>query len=389
MVLVTRGTGGDVVPLLAIGSALLTRHHQVTVVTHSHYANMVEQAGLTFVALDNADSYRELIEDGPLTNTPRGLATFFHRHVLLPAPFEYELFRTLCSPPDTLLITRHMSSLGSLLAAEEYGTPVVRVLIAPSQIATMSALEFLCERFLANDINRLREKVGLPPVQDWRLWLRYPRRSIAPWPEWFASHDPAYLPGVVNVGFLLHDPSEEGDIPEDVKQILSGDEPPVLLTSGTGVFLGAAFYAAAAEGCRRFGVRGILVSPHERLVPHPLPHGVTWAPYLPFASVMPQVAAVIHHGGMCTLGRALSQGKPQLVLAAGADRPDAARCLEHLGVAEYLPPPYWQPDLVAQALDRLMTSMSVRRCCHDVATRLAQEHPCDAACQAIEDVLAT
>ena len=49
-----------------------------------------------------------------------------------------------------------------------------------------------------------------------------------------------------------------------------------------------------------------------------------------------QTRLVIHHGGMGITGRCLALGLPQLILAAGGDRPENGRRVQELGVGKYL-----------------------------------------------------
>ena len=100
---------------------------------------------------------------------------------------------------------------------------------------------------------------------------------------------------------------------------------------------------------------------------------------------MAHVDAVIHHGGMGTVGWATAAGVPQLVLAMGADRPDNAARLQHLGVAGYLPPRAWQPSAVAEQLGKLTNSQAVRKRCRELARRIAVTNPLAATCKIIED----
>jgi UDP:flavonoid glycosyltransferase YjiC (YdhE family) len=99
---------------------------------------------------------------------------------------------------------------------------------------------------------------------------------------------------------------------------------------------------------------------------------------------MKHISAVIHHGGLGTLACAMAAGVPQLVLPKGADRPDNAARLQKLGVAEFLPPPNWRPELIAEALMRLVSSPMVAEKCRTVAERLSGKDGAEAACQVIE-----
>ena len=56
-------------------------------------------------------------------------------------------------------------------------------------------------------------------------------------------------------------------------------------------------------------------------------------------------------------------GIPQLVLPKGADRPDNASHLKKLRIAEFLPPPKWQPAIIAHAMLRLLRSPEVGANC--------------------------
>jgi len=387
MLLVTRGTHGDLIPLLGIASALKARGHTVIMLTHCAYERVIRRANLEFIALDTANDFERFLEDGPLLNTPQGLSLFFQRHLLPSALLEYRLIQSLCTDPDTVLITRHMSSVAAMLAAEKLHLPLVRVFIAPSQITTFSLLEQLCEYVLSADINRLRAVLDLPPVSNWNAWLHIPQRNIAPWPAWFATPVAGWPTWVSPVGFVIHDAAETGDLPREAQKLLNDNDPPVLITSGTGIFLGKEFYMVAAHACQQANRRALLVTRYERLVPDPLPSGIHRFLYLPFASVMPHMAAVIHHGGTSTLARAISAGIPQLALAAGGDRPDTATHLEHLGVARYVPPPLWQPDYVAATLQNLLSSMVIRQNCQELAHKVSTERPEAMASAAIEELV--
>jgi UDP:flavonoid glycosyltransferase YjiC (YdhE family) len=102
---------------------------------------------------------------------------------------------------------------------------------------------------------------------------------------------------------------------------------------------------------------------------------------------MKRMAAVIHHGGIGTIACATATGVPQLILAHGADRPDNALRLQRLGVAEYLPPTAWRPGVLAEKLNELTGSLSVRECCSELAARIAVTDPVAAACRVIESAV--
>jgi len=384
----TKGTAGDVIPLLGIGSALQRRGHTVTLFTHSYFETLVKKAGLGFVPLDTAEEFNRFVEDGPLLNEPLGYPPFFQRHILPNVYADYQILREHCRSTDTVLIGRYMSDLAALMLGEKLGLPLIRLFISAASLAAMPIFEALCAGILSDDLNRVRAEVGLPPVRDWGVWLRQtPRCGIAPWADWFAAPDPHWPPRTVPVGFVVHDETESSPLPDEVQAFLSSRQPPILISGGTGVFLGAEFYSVAVEGCRALGCRALLVSRHENLVPPNLPDQVRWFKSLPFASLMPHVAAVLHHGGTSTLARALITGVPQLLLTAGGERPNSAARLKRLGVSDFLLPPHWQPARVAEALRQLTSSEAIRARCRELSQRTRATDPAAVACEVIESAL--
>jgi len=384
ILLTSVGTAGDILPLIRIGSRLRRRGHAVTLLSHAFFGAAAAEAGLAFAALDTADDYARFIEDGPLVNSPQGVPEFFRRHSFPRIPREYQLIEERCKPGDTLLITRHLFDVGARLAAEKLGVPLLWVFVAPSQAMNEPVRRELFRTILAGDINHLRQDLGLPVVKDWPVWLGYPGPCLGLWPEWFAQADSSWPAAVTPVGFVRDNEGETGEVPPELQAVLQGSEPPVLITGGTGTFLGADFYPVSAAACRLAQRRAILVTRHDSQVPQLLPASIQRFQYLPLGKVMPSVAAVIHHGGRGTLTCALASGTPQVVLAFGADRPDNALRLKQLGVAEYLAPPAWSPRNVAAALERVIRSSLVRERCQELARQVTAADALSAACRIIE-----
>jgi rhamnosyltransferase subunit B len=226
--------------------------------------------------------------------------------------------------------------------------------------------------------------MALPPVNDWEHWLGYPKLNIAVWPDWFAAPDPTWPAGVVPVGFVNEGEAESEPLTQEVKRILDAGASPMLITGGTGMYLTREFFAVSSAACQLLGRTAILITPHEKLLPARLPQGVHWFKRLPLGQLMPHVEAVIHHGGIGTTACAIASGVPQLVLPYGADRPDNARRLQALGVAESQPPARWRPDIVAGTLNRLLNSSAVRMRCRELALRLSHSDALGAACEVVE-----
>jgi amino acid adenylation domain-containing protein len=389
MILTTHWTGGDVFPFLDIGKALRERGHEVILFTHYFYAEKARWMGLDFVAWDTPEAWAGMEKDFPMALDPinnyQG-SLHFHQQHLTNQKYraEYQIIEPYChAQENTVIVARHGSSVASLLAAEQYGIPIVSVYMAPSYLNQLSIDEAIFGKMLTANLNALRRELGLPPVLSWTAWICSPKRSLALWPEWFYSPDASWPAGIIPVGFPFGKPDESGLLEEEVQSFLAEGEPPLLISGGTSKGLELNFYWIAVAACRIAGFRALLVTQHPELVPENLPPNFRWFKFLDFEALLPRVKAIIHHGGIGTLSGALRAGIPQLVMAHNVDRPFNAFLLQKLGVGEFFPLARWNPSLIAEGLNRLPSPAIIQKCLA-YSVKIRQSDAMTILCQAVE-----
>jgi UDP:flavonoid glycosyltransferase YjiC (YdhE family) len=238
------------------------------------------------------------------------------------------------------------------------------------------------------DLNAVRKELDLPPVGSWLAWMSVAKRRIGFWPKWFADTLNSQIPAIP-IGFPLDSTAEPEQIPARLQKILDSDEPLVLVTGGTSKLqlINPDFYTASIETCKLLGCSAIVAAQYRDQLPDRLPDRIEWFEYLPFARIMPRMAAIIHHGGMGTLSQAIAAGVPQVILPNFSDGRDNAARLKQLGVAEALPPRQWTPYWIAEALNRAMTP-HVQKRCQDLAQQLRNDHFAGSVVPPIEEVIA-
>ncbi|MEV7230244.1 nucleotide disphospho-sugar-binding domain-containing protein [Polymorphospora sp. NPDC051019] len=395
VVLTTHGTNGDVLSFVQLGRALAGRGHDVTIATHARYGPTARAAGIGFVALDTEQEYvRYLADARDMLDARVGSASLpdlrghYERNNLFgQIRREVEVVAARHRPGETVVVGRHTSGLSALIAAEAFGVPAVWVAMTPAQHLLLPVQAHVHRTELAAGVDAVRADFGLPPVTDWPAWMSGADRQIGLWPKWFDAAGPPTPAGVDRVGFLLNDAAESGEPPAVLTDLLAAGEPPVLVAASSGQMLWEPFYAAALAACRRAGRRVVLVSPHPESLPDPLPPEVTWFPRLPYREVVPHMAAVIHHGGIGTLGRCLVSGVPQLVLAHSFDQPDTGARLQRLGVARWLPSTRWDPDLAGELLVELLAEPRYAERSRRFGAAVDIAATAAAACASIESVL--
>jgi len=295
ILLVTLGTAGDVLPFVRIGQALTVRGHRVSLLTHSRYAGLAQRAGLEFAPLDQPDAFTEFVQDLSLLTATSTVPVFFQKHILPRVAIEYRAVRDRCGSADTVIVARSALGIGARMAAEQLKLSPVSIYLAPSHASAQPLIEALSSTVLAADLNRLRAEVGLPPLRDWAGWLNSAACHLGLWPEWFAPHDPNWPPHLKTAGCCFYYEIETGDLPDEAVALLQADEAPILISGGSAP-IAPEFFRFSVEACERLGRPGLIVTPHRQLVPEALPKSVKWFSHLPYASLAPRVAAIVHHG---------------------------------------------------------------------------------------------
>jgi UDP:flavonoid glycosyltransferase YjiC (YdhE family) len=387
IILSSFGTLGDALPFARLGRALAGRGHRATLLTNYPHRAIVEAHGIGFHSLDNEEESGRFIADGLLSNTVQGQVSLYRKHFLPRVLSEYEAICRLHREGETVVLARATPSVAALFASEKLGVPVLPVFLAPSFHQSMFLVEEMFSSVLSDDINQLRARIGLERVSDWRAWLSSRCEGIGFWPEWFAGVDDSW-PKITLTGFIVPCGEEAPPfetLPCEVRQLLCSGDPPVIISGGTGIFAGREWYQACVRACEISGHAAIVSTMHKSQVPS-LARKMIWCPQLPFETVCSHARAIIHHGGIGTVGQALHSGIPQLVLGSGSDRPDNARHLIRLGVGGYLPPNQWTPELIARKLSSLLEEDAIEK-----SRAIAHQHQArsgiEKACQLIEKCL--
>jgi rhamnosyltransferase subunit B len=363
--------------------------HKVSLISNYCYADMAQHEGLDFEPLDDPEQFKKFLRDSSLLNTPKGFIEYYDRYFLPNAVKEFGMIADRYVPGDTVIVTRSQPALAALLAGEKLRIPVVSVFLAPSFINTIPVFEELFDEVFGEKMNDIRCQLGLAARRPWRYWLASGHTGLGFWPSWFAPVDATWPTSFALTGFILPKADVSNSsrfLPPEFIDLVHKRGRPALITGGTGLFFGSELFSVCVEACRRAAIPAVVVTRHRQQLPAALPEGVLCYEHLPFEQVVPHVRAFIHHGGIGTASQAMAGGVPQIIMGTGSDRPENAGFLKHLGLAEYLPPAQWQPELVAEAITRV-TSAELQKRCQEVAATLSAEHGIESACEAISRIL--
>ncbi|WP_434749491.1 glycosyltransferase [Paenibacillus amylolyticus] len=385
--LLTLGSGGDLYPFLRIGKALISEGHEVTLVTHCVYKENAEKYGFKFVGFDTLLEYQLVMNDEfqMKMQDPKVYVEFTKRYLFPKLERAYKQIIEVCDS-DTIVIAHSLTQALAQMISEKLSLRYITVFLAPSFLESIIKNPGYIMEYLAKELNYLRNKVGLEPIQNWRGMLNYYNQAIAFWPEWFANYRSEVDLPITYAGFLLHNNLEA--VSDELMHWFE-ESNPVIISHGTTPAISDSFYSSCISACVELEYPSIVVSKSKQVIPAMFQSVIRHEAFLPFSKVMDQAKLLIHHGGIGTMGQAMKAGVPQLILGNGFDRPLNGLYVKKLEVADYLPLPKWTKGDVISSLEALIKSNSIESNCKEVAYKVSQMNVEDQILQVANTVLNT
>jgi rhamnosyltransferase subunit B len=129
-----------------------------------------------------------------------------------------------------------------------------------------------------------------------------------------------------------------------------------------------------------------LMTKYSEQLPDHLPATVQNFGFVPFSSLLPRAAALVHHGGIGTCAQGLASGLPQVVMPMAYDQLDNGLRVKRLGVGAVVPRKKFKPTAVIAALQPLLSSTQVAKRCRELAGKCDGPAALNAACDRLEQL---
>jgi len=416
ILMITTGSHGDVHPFLAVGGALMRRGHSATLLANPVFAELIESHGLRFRGVGERQSLKEQFRANPAVWDPRQA----HRSLITQGigPLSRPIFEAtrdaiLEDRPD--LVVLHNACFAASWAAEEAGVPAAVALLSPlywlSRHETLvdarsgvlkpgsvkrwsirTFLRPLLDRTIDSTLNSVRRELNLEARRGWlRATTHGGVLNLALWSEHFRGPLPDDPATSTICGFTWHDailPGAQANL-EDLEAFLAAGPPPILFSLGTAVVHVAPDFDRVVEEAMRLteSKRAILLTGPGGEEASSSKH--VWRfPYAPFSRVMPQCAAIVHHGGIGTTAQALRAGRPQIVLHTAHDQPDNGDRIRRLGVGKSTSLKAVRPAWLAEAIRQVTSEPSFGDRAEELARLIrAERDGAEVAADAIDQFL--
>src|SRR5215216_8208357 len=418
VVITTFGSFGDLNPYLGLALGLKARGHDPAIATAEFYRPFVEAEGVGFRPVRPDVDHHET-EAVHRIMKPRRTPGYLMKKLLFPRLQEsYEDLSEATRGADVLLT--HPLTFAGPLVAEKVNIPWVSTVLAP--ISFFSAHEFpalpvftrtalvlrrlgpgagralvglakRATRHWPEPVRRLRTEIGLSPGKHPIHEGQFsPELVLAMFSRVLAKPRPDWPLNTRITGHIFYDGSGRDGLSPDLERFLASGPAPVVFTLGTSVVgkgpAADSFYRESLKAVRMLKLRSLFLvgkDPKNHL-PVPLPEGVAVVDRAPFSKLFPRAAAVVHQGGIGTIGQALRAGRPQLLVPFAFDQPDNALRVQRLGSAQVLYPRQYTAPRAARLLDDLIGASGYARRAGEVARRVRSEDGVGDACDAIEEL---
>jgi rhamnosyltransferase subunit B len=425
ILLPTFGSLGDINPFIAIALELKSRGHRPIVATMAMHRERIEDEGLEFAPIpphpESREAWLEVVQK--LHNTKEGNTNLF-REVLMPCLRQsYEELLPLVEQAD--LVVSHPLVQASSICCEKVNRPWMAAVVSPVMLWSIHdsmipvgfkgaeklrthpgfqrLLKFLTARSLRHklrEVQALRSELGLHSKLAWPInhtasasavLMLFSPEIAAPQPDWPANS--------VQTGFCVYDRKNVGSASDDsptelmpeIRDFLSHGEPPLVFTLGSqSVFKATDYYTATVEATRKLNQRAILLIGNPDNRPASLSQNdsqIAAFPYAPYSELFPHAKAIVHPGGIGTIGQALSAGVPSLIIPQIHDQFDNAWRAQRRGYARIMMHGDLNHQQLTQQLEALLNDPQYTQNAKAASERMQQENGVAIAADAIENIL--
>jgi rhamnosyltransferase subunit B len=397
IIICTSGTSGDITPFVTLGRWITDRGHQVVIFLPKFHESMVSNLGISYHFIDKYQEFESTLNNPDLWNERKGLTVVwnglspnlevmseFVRNIpkvrsciilchptLVPtaaiARAIREDLRIVCAylAPSIFCSIHDLLTIGSLRIPSWFPKQM-------SMIMWRLGQKIFVDSTTLPSLNAIREKHKLPAVRKFfQHMFTAPDASVGLFPSWYASTQSDWPQYFTECDFIIPS-SDQMELSPELEQFLLGP-PPIVFTPGTGHRHAEHYFKMALNTLIRLGRRGVFITPYREQLPKSLPAYVIWQAHVPFSTLLPRAAAVVHHGGIGTTAEAFRAGIPQLIVPYAYDQFDNGIRAKRFGVAEVLLAKHLSIRRMHKKLDYLLSSNDVIKACMEVRERSTEK----------------
>ena len=412
ILITTFGTRGDIQPFIALGKGLKTAGYEVSICTSKGYQSFVEEHGLNYAYMDNELLLLSQAALGDIGGISETLGIVRKMMPAIRQSMDDEWNAAHSFQPD--LIVYHPKCMGSYHVAEKLNIPAIMSIPLPFYTPTKAfpvpfmagvhlgewfnhfsyRLMGLSSGMYGATVNDFRKKtLAMSPIGRFADVLRrsdgspvpvlYPYSpSLLPVPRDFPTH--VHVTGY----WFLEQTTTWQPEPALVRFLADGASPVYVGFGSIGAKNAEKRTCIVLEALEKSGRRGVLVSGWGGLKASDLPQNVILAESTPHDWLLPQVGAVVHHGGAGTTAAALHAGKPNIICPFMADQPFWGNLIYQQGLGtKPIPQSKLTVDRLADAIRTCIDDQRMQDQADEMGKKIRAEDGIGCALEVIHSVI--
>jgi UDP:flavonoid glycosyltransferase YjiC (YdhE family) len=410
------GTRGDAQPPAMLCRELARRGHEVRLLAHPEFKNMLEGSDAVLKPLPG-DLHAELMSADAQKFFAGGNPIAFIRWYLdVARKFAAQMtpmVRQYCEGSDIVIGTGLLDYYSNMMARvlktkaiHAYMQPAVPTRDFPCSLIPVPPFE------MPGWLNKLQgracfeafwlgarpvakyahEILGLPPP-SWRVpimeELHHGQPFLMAYSEAFLPRPKDWPAHVEVTGFWFQDTPKSWQPPDDLVRFIEAGPPPVYAGFGSMVMKDPQVTVnAVLEAVAKSNARAVIAAGWSGYKPGKLPDNVFAIDTIPHDWLLPQMAASIHHGGAGTTGASLRAGIPQIVVPFVGDQFFWGQQVEKRGVGpRRIPHKSLSADKLTEAIAKVLGDQTLRKNAADVGKRVRAEDGLARAADLIERIV--
>lgn len=356
VIIATLGSLGDLLPMLAIATALRQRDVDVVVATSPRFRQTVLDVGHAFAPIGGDDDPMQ----GATLQTDASI-DFIDRANFTQLDVLFDTLLTASAGARVIVAPHHV--VPAHLVAEKLDIPYVACAFSPAYLLGADSSGDAAVRVKTpmrwhTALSALRRRIDLP-------------RSLLPYSDVFNRAAcllglfprfllPSRVPMTATlevVGYPVPPAAAYGASEASVSELCDDDTVVFSFGSYADRALARSLFVESAAACQALGLKCLYLS---RFVPeHELEvdtASIRVRQFIPHNAVFPHAAVVVHHGGLGTLMSACRAAKPMVIVPFYYDQPYHALRMNELIGAPGIPAPLYDRQKLGAALHDLLAN---------------------------------
>ncbi len=420
ILIVTRGTIGDVLPFIALGKGLRAVDHDVSICTHSNFEELITGHGLRYSYMnDELTRFIDSTSGRDVIGKIKTRKGFFRSAIELrkkSRPIRRNMLNDSWEAAKTeqpdLLIFHPLAFWGPDFAAK-LNIPVIMAAFAPGSVPTSDFPHLLfpslklgqrCNKLSYYFARKLFASEKLKSITEWRKSEQIPskrRKERLPDSELgrcipvLHAHSPSIVPAPSDwpeqafvTGYWNLDGQESWQAPPALTRFLEQGDPPVYICFGS--IPGndpRQLLRIVLDALKIANVRGIIGSGCNSLPIDDLDEDVLGIDHTPYEWLMPKVRAVVHPGGAGTTTASLRAGRPAVICPLQGDQVFWANRVWKLGASSLpIPQKKLTVDNLSAAIIEIINDEKIRQNAARIGINIQAENGVRKAVELIEKI---